>query len=444
MFGSYRSPRLFVRSLASCSWRFGSCVALGLSIGIALGLAAPPPSNPSTAPTPMAPASILSDEALAAASAYSEAHGGRVMLVLEAASSGGRGGGVQRYERAIQGWSVDRPHPLASGTKSFSGVVAMAAIEDGLITSLDERVADTLIEWKDDPRKSAITVRHLLTLASGLQPNHASLGRQGFGIEGIAEGAGRDGPIARRLRERASSEKPADRFAASVGVPAERAPGTAFRYGPTHFYAFGEFLERKLRAANRPERSFFEYLDARVLRRAGIEVGLDRFAPDAGRKPGLPGAGHLSAREWSRFGIAMLQDAAPAGALAEGGPRVLRPESVAACMTPSATNPAYGLTWWLFTGQSNETIDIAESGGIGVDPNAPRLGSPEERPAVESVRDAHGKPVRIWMAAGAGGQRLYLLPDHDLVIVRFGSLGRTGRDYDDVTFLRTLLGLTAP
>ncbi len=440
-----RRSRLSPRFICPSSLVLGSLLGF-MAIGGSIGMVAPPPSAapqaPDTPATQVArkPQSILSDEALAAASAYSEAHGGRVMLVVERVSSGG----VQRYERAVDGWSIDRPHPLASGTKSFSGVVAMAAIEDGLITSLDERVADTLIEWKDDPRKSAITVRHLLTLASGLQPNHASLGRQGFGIEGIAEGSGRDGPIARRLRERASSEKPADRFAASVGVPAERAPGTAFRYGPTHFYAFGEFLERKLRAANRPERSFFAYLDARVLRRAGIEVGLDRFAPDAGRKPGLPGAGHLSAREWSRFGIAMLQDASPADTLAEGGPRVLRPESVAACMTPSATNPAYGLTWWIFTGQSNETIDIAESGGIGVDPNAPRVGSPEERPAVESVRDAQGKPVRIWMAAGAGGQRLYLLPDHDLVIVRFGSLGRTGRDYDDVTFLRTLLGLTAP
>ena len=38
---------------------------------------------------------------------------------------------------------------LASGTKSFSGVAAAAAVQDGLL-SLDERVSDTLTDWRDD------------------------------------------------------------------------------------------------------------------------------------------------------------------------------------------------------------------------------------------------------------------------------------------------------
>jgi uncharacterized protein (DUF934 family) len=45
------------------------------------------------------------------------------------------------------------------------------------------------------------------------------------------------------------------------------------------------------------------------------------------------------------------------------------------------------------------------------------------------------------MAAGAGKQRLYLVPSLDLVVVRFAEMRVSGRSYDDAEFLRTLLGL---
>ena len=57
------------------------------------------------------------------------------------------------FEEYFNGWSADQPHRLASGTKSFSGAMLAAAVEDGLLT-LDEKAVDTIAEWKDDPRKS--------------------------------------------------------------------------------------------------------------------------------------------------------------------------------------------------------------------------------------------------------------------------------------------------
>jgi CubicO group peptidase (beta-lactamase class C family) len=56
---------------------------------------------------------------------------------------------------------------LASGTKSFAGVLAAAAQEDKIL-KLDERVSETITEWKSDKEKSKITIRQLLTLTSGL------------------------------------------------------------------------------------------------------------------------------------------------------------------------------------------------------------------------------------------------------------------------------------
>ncbi|NBB73601.1 MAG: serine hydrolase, partial [Bacteroidetes bacterium] len=59
-----------------------------------------------------------------------------------------------------------KPHLLASGTKAFNGILALAAAEDGLLT-LDERVAETIPAWSEDPAKSQITIRQLLHLTAG-------------------------------------------------------------------------------------------------------------------------------------------------------------------------------------------------------------------------------------------------------------------------------------
>ena len=56
---------------------------------------------------------------------------------------------------------------LASGTKSFTGVLAMMMAERRLLR-LDERCAATLQEWQADPGRRDITVQQLLTLTSGL------------------------------------------------------------------------------------------------------------------------------------------------------------------------------------------------------------------------------------------------------------------------------------
>ncbi|MFM8401654.1 MAG: serine hydrolase domain-containing protein, partial [Pirellula sp.] len=76
------------------------------------------------------------------------------------------------YER-YDDWGKETPHMLASGTKSFSGVLAMFAVQDGLL-ELDELVCQTITEWKEDPQKNKITIRHLLTLSSGLEPADAA------------------------------------------------------------------------------------------------------------------------------------------------------------------------------------------------------------------------------------------------------------------------------
>jgi hypothetical protein len=46
-----------------------------------------------------------------------------------------------------------------------------------------------------------------------------------------------------------------------------------------------------------------------------------------------------------------------------------------------------------------------------------------------------GKPLDLFMAAGAGNQRLYVIKSQDMVVVRFGLFG----GWDDREFISKLL-----
>ena len=92
--------------------------------------------------------------------------------IVDAADYNARSGGLSylvvqdgriRYEAYANGGSVDHAAQLASGTKSFVGIIAAAAVQDGLL-SLSEPVAATLTEWEHDLQKSTISIRQLLQL----------------------------------------------------------------------------------------------------------------------------------------------------------------------------------------------------------------------------------------------------------------------------------------
>lgn len=378
-------------------------------------------------PTPTPPPTT---EALERAIAYSEANAGRAVLVMK--------DGVVIAERYANGWTAERPHPLASGTKSFSGVTAAAAVTDGLIT-LDELVCDTITEWKADSRASRITVRELLSLTSGLQPNSDLLGRQGYGIKDL----GGASDLAARLRGGANERAPLDWYGAVVKVPVTAEPGRTFRYGPSHFYAWGEFLTRKLKASDRPERDYWSYMQARVLAPAGLTFPKERFALDQKGQPNLPGGAHLTAREWAQWGEFVRRGCAVRdGAL---WTPVIDRDALEQCFIGSAVNPQYGLTWWLLTGADGSVADTDASEGTRL---RRRLGRGEESGTAsmaagqtEAIRDPNGTIVKAVMAAGAGKQRLYLLPEHGLVVVRLAEMGAKGTNFSDTRFLKELLGM---
>ena len=246
---------------------------------------------------------------------------------------------------------------LASGAKSFTSVIAAAAVQDGLI-SLDERVAGTITEWLDDPRRSQITVRQLLAQTSGLASS--------------------------RDNERIPS------YRRAILAPARHDPGTAFIYGARHFQAFGEFMRRKLEAAGL-DATPAHYLVRRVLDPAGISLG--SWGAISGM-PVMSEAVEMSPLNWARFGHFVLND----GMI--DGVSLVDQASLAASFEPGRANPAYGLSWWLSSGDQ-ATFHGARSIASHLD----TLEAEQELPALR-------------IAAGAGNQRLYLLPELDMVVVR--------------------------
>jgi len=299
-----------------------------------------------------------------AAATYSAQRRGVSLVVM-------RHGEIHFEDYPNQG-SAGRGWELASGTKSFTGVMGAAAIQDGLIHSWDERCADTLTEWRDDER-SRITLRHLLSLTSGIS----------------------GGPIARPPP-----------YAEAIAQPATAPPGERFAYGPTPFQIFGEIMRRKLNGDP------LAYLQRRIFDPPRIEPTHWRRGRDG--NPQMPSGAGFTARDWARFGWFVLRD---------GEGRVDR-AALRECFEPSRANPGYGLSFWLLR---DGLVPPGRIQSVDVDPELEhRFG-------------------RINMAAGAGDQRLYLIPNLDLVVARQASgilralRGRGGVNYSDGAFLRALL-----
>ncbi len=383
-------------------------------------------SRPAASPPAESPPAATGTDSAAwarrgdSAAEYSAGFSGRAVLIMH--------DGRVVYERYDHDWAASRPHMLASGTKSFTGVAAMFAVQDGLLT-LDELASDTITEWREDAKRSRITVRMLLNLSSGLDPAEDTIGSAG----------------ALRLRggrlSRGQGGVPDDKFAAAIGVEAINEPGKVFVYGPSHFYAFGELLQRKLEARHDEDPAFpdtvMAYMQTRIFEPLKIEIGF--FGKDAKGNPNLPGGCFLTAREWAKFGEFVRLGGA-VRTFQNGGEvlkPLLRPELLAQCFERSKANAAYGLTWWL-PGE-------AAAGATGTDeadmPLRDRVRARVLRAeASGAIRDAEGKNVRVYMAAGLGKQRLYVLPDQGLVIVRFAENAAEGRGFKDAEFLRRVMG----
>jgi CubicO group peptidase (beta-lactamase class C family) len=225
------------------------------------------------------------------------------------------------FEEYFNEWAADKPHRLASGTKSFSGAMLAAAVEDGLLT-LDEKVAETIVEWKGDQRKSQITIRHLLSLTSGI-----------FG---------------------GSTREPSPSYASAVIIAGAKFwPGQRFQYGPIPYQVFGELMRRKLAEKTQ---SVEAYMKRRLLDPIGLKPA--RWVKDEDGNIHLPNGAIMTAREWAKFGLLIQHQGNWQGR------QVVPAKVLQECFVGTTANPRYGLTFWL-KGSGRAPDDLVMARGRG-------------------------------------------------------------------------------
>jgi CubicO group peptidase (beta-lactamase class C family) len=311
----------------------------------------------------------------ARAAKYSESRRGVSMLVMQ--------NGRTIFERYANGGSTRGRWPIFSGTKSFWGIAALVAVNDGLF-KLDDPVSDTITEWKNDPRKSQVTIRQLLNQTDGI------------------EGASR--------LQRASIR---DRNAAAIRLPTIAEPGSAFIYGPSHLQIFSELLHRKL-----DERATTGYIEARVLNRLGL--GRVNYKKDAHGNP-LPATGfELTAREWARLGELVL------GRGNYHGRQIVPADLLREAFVGSQANPSYGLTFWL-----NEQAPSGREADM-----ERMLDLPWQSAQWTDVCICKDAPADMVVGLGSGYQRLFVIPSLKAIIVRQGA----NAQFSEAHFLRLVLG----
>ena len=308
----------------------------------------------------------LNPEAVRAAAAYSDNHRGASLLIIQ--------NGKTLHEH-----NANDPRKIYSGTKAFWCLAGLAAAQDNLV-DLDERVADTIPEWRNDPRKSRVTIRQLLDFSAGLE--------QGL---------------------RLHRDNPGDRDAIALKLPVVGEPGSAFIYGPSQLQVFHAVLKAKLRGKEPTA-----YLERRVLSKLGL--GRQRYLKDSAGKPLLAAGWGLSARQWAKIGQLAVN----------GGSPVVSSATFSQAVRGSSANAAYSFGWW---------NNRAAPDGREFDFEA-ALTPKWHSQSWSNAAICNAAPSDLVMCVGSRYQRLYAIPSLGLVVVRHGN----GGSFSDAKFLRLLLG----
>lgn len=223
----------------------------------------------------------------------------------------------------VQGGRIvyERYHPLDgpdtimdsfSVAKSITSAAIGLLVADGLV-DVAERAP--IAQWDDpaDPRR-AITLEHLLHMASGLQYEE----RYGPGSQVLG-----------MLSAPVASE-----FIASFPLEAE--PGMSFEYSTGTTAILAGIVYDMVGGSEQGD----AYLQERLFEPLGI-TSIELQRDQAGRWVGGFGA-NATTRDFARFGLLYLNDGV------WDGERILPEGWVEYSRTPSPANPQYGAQWWMF------------------------------------------------------------------------------------------------
>ena len=331
-------------------------------------------------PLPVSTAPSLSASALATATDYAAQRNSAALIVW-------RNGAIEA-ERYFGEANRDTLINSKSLAKPITALAIGRAIQQGYISSLDQKVSDFITEWRSDPERSQMRIRHLLDMRSGFIPQAMATSPDD-------------------ILNRAYLHPRHDEVIINE-MPLANTPGTRYEYANATSEIVAPVIERATGMR------YGEFLSEALLKpigAAGGEIWVNR--------PG--GTAHsgccvlLPAQTYLRMAVLALQDGVWAG------DRLLPEGYVSQMRTGTAENPYYGLGLWL-------PLTYVERRGYA-------------HPEVPVGKVLHSEPYLdrdIALFDGNGNQVAYMIPSANMVILRVGNRPPQEAEWDN-SFLPNLL-----
>lgn len=284
--------------------------------------------------------------------------------------------GEIKFEKYLLGNNEQTRWMSMSVVKSMTAILIGAAIQDGHINSIDDKIVDYLPRFKGTAY-DGVTVKHLLQMSSGVAWNETYTD---------------PGSDRRRMLEAQISGKPGAVLELMASLPRAAEPGSVWNYSTGETQLAGALVRA---ATGKP---VAEYLSQKIWAPLGMESDANWWLQSA---DGLEvGGSGLSAtlRDYGRFGLFMLRDGV---ITVDNKPQRVLPEG------------------WMKAASSRQVI-----GGKTVDYGY-------------MLWPMHGNS---YAAEGIFGQYVFVDPDTNLVVVQWGAqpkpLYRVG--LDEYTFFKAL------
>jgi CubicO group peptidase (beta-lactamase class C family) len=260
-------------------------------------------------------------------------------------------------EEYFYGYSVQRPHQLRSATKSVVSALAGIAIDRGALSGVNERVLPQMryISYANpDPRKAAMTLGDFLSMRSGLDCNDHRSTSPG--------------------RETVIDNTP-DWVKATLDLPMINDPGTKGYYCSGGVAVVGRTVE------NAVHMRLPEFAQANLFGPLGISRADWAWDYDLTNADKEYSQIHLRPRDMLKLGVLFADDGR------WHGRQVISTSWVHAALSEHShvDNVSYGYLWWC--------------------------------PWLNVETPSGSQHVDVIAAQGNGGQKIYLVPEYDLVAV---------------------------
>ena len=303
----------------------------------------------------------INPEVLSQAIAYGDENKSHALLILHK--------GNMQLEHYFEGYSEKTQTQTASMHKTVLAILIGIAIDQGYIKEVNEKAFNYISEWSDDDRNK-IAIKQMLQQSSGID-------YPSFSINPLTEW--NQLVVGDHIEE------------VTLNHLQKKKPNSEFAYNGINPQALGILLQRAT------GQKYATYLEENLWKPLAEDDAFVILDSEKNKMPRMFCCLDATAKDWLRIGLLILNK----GKI--GDQRVVSEQWIDAMTTPSDLNPNYGYLTWLGREHQENRMYNEKSSSTAY----------------------HSEPFidkDIIYLDGFGGQRVYIVPSKNLVIVRTGSI----------------------